>query len=222
MTWCGSAALWFCHCVVLQRSLQLLCSLVFACCCCHKINVQSKNSFFNSTGLLHVLQKSALTIYSIWALCSLIFLISVKGWNKPLCWWLYSTKPHIYNVMFGPLSTHLIRNAVFAMFVRALCCCTAVTDSARWLCVSLSPLSLCPDQLEVTWLFSSLCPTSRCKVLLQSFPRTLQLHLSYTALRSRSSGKSVALKGPRRIFWSVDLSSEAGNYHRKEMKGLFE
>lgn len=81
---------------------------------------------------------------------------------------------------------------------------------------------LCSDQLEVTWLSSSLCPTSRCKVLLQSFPRTLQLHLSYTAPCSRSSVKAEVLKGPRGIFSSVDLSSEAGHYHRKEMKGLLE
>uniref|UniRef100_A0A3P8PHG6 RRM domain-containing protein n=1 Tax=Astatotilapia calliptera TaxID=8154 RepID=A0A3P8PHG6_ASTCA len=63
---------------------------------------------------------------------------------------------------------------------------------------------------------------ARCKVPLQSLPRTLQLHLSYTALCSRSGGKCEALKGPRRIYVSVDLSSEAGNYHRGEMKGLFE
>ncbi len=104
----------------------------------------------------------------------------------------------------------------------ALCWCTAVADSRRWRCMSLSPLSLCSDQLEVTWLSSPLCPTLRCKVLLQSLPRTLQLHRSYTALCSRSSVKSEVLKGPRGIFLSVDLSSEAGHYHRKEMKGLLE
>lgn len=108
-----------------------------------------------------------------------------------------------------------------------LCChClwarSVVADSRWWLRASLSPWSLCADQLEVTWLFSSLCPTLRCKVPLQSLPRTLQLHLSYTALCSRSGGKCEALKGPRRIYVSVDLSSEAGNYHREEMKGLFE
>lgn len=117
--------------------------------------------------------------------------------------------PHICNVPFGPLSTDPVRNAVLSLFVSALCWCTAVADSRRWLCVSLSPLSLCSDQLEVTWLSSSLCPTSRCKVLLQSFPRTLRLHLSYTALCSRSSVKSGVLKGPLRIFLSVDLSTRS-------------
>lgn len=29
---------------------------------------------------------------------------------------------HIYNVTFGPLSTHPVRNAVLSLFVSALCC----------------------------------------------------------------------------------------------------
>lgn len=165
---------------------------------------------------------SALAISSIGAL---MFLIPVKGWKAggtKATVLVSSMKPHIYNVTFGPPSTDPVRNAVLSLFVSALRWRTAVADSRRWLCVSLSPLSLCSDQLEVTWLFLSLCPTSRCKVLLQSLPRTLQLHLSYTALCSRSSVKSEVLKGPRRVFLSVDLWSEAGNYHRKEMKGLLE
>lgn len=117
------------------------------------------------------------------------------------------------------LNTDSARNAMLLLIGGAPSWCTAVQG---WLCVSLSPLSLCSEQLEVTWLSSSLRPSSRCKVLLQFLPRTLQLHLSYTALLSWSSVKSEVLKGPRGMFLSVDSSSEAGHYHRKEMKGLLD
>lgn len=58
---------------------------------------------------------------------------------------------------------------------------------------------------------SRLCPTSRCKVLLRSLSRLLQLHLSHTAACSRRAGNSPALKGPCRIFWPVDLSQDTGS-----------
>ena len=45
---------------------------------------------------------------------------------------------------------------------------------------------------------------------------------SYTAARSRSGVKSEVLKGPRGVFLSVDLSSDAGNHRGEEMKGLLE
>lgn len=121
-----------------------------------------------------------LAIYSICVFCK------AGGANVTMLVILQCLATHLYiHVPFGPLSTHSVRNLVLLLIVSALCLCTAVADSHRWRCVSLSPLSLCSDQLEVTRLSSSLCPTSRCKVLLQSLPRTLQLHLSYTALRPR-------------------------------------
>lgn len=131
-------------------------------------------------------------------------------------------KPHIYYVTFGPLSTDPVRNVVI------------VCECSLFVALLLSRVAGVALRVLVTFVFvlgpaggdmtplSSLCPTSRCKDLLQSLPRTLQLHLSYTALCSWSSVKSEVLKGPYGIFLSVDLSSEAGNHHRKEMKGLLE
>lgn len=61
---------------------------------------------------------------------------------------------------------------------------------------------------------SSLCPTSRCKDLLQSLPRTLQLHLIVTQRRALEAVLNLRyLKVLVGVFLSVDLSSDAGNHH---------
>lgn len=120
-------------------------------------------------------------------------------------------KPLIYYVPFGPLSTDPVRNAVL-LFGRALCCCTAVAYSRWWLCLPLSPLSLCSHQLEVTPLvFVPHFKVQRPSAI-----------LSKDAAATQRRVLEEVLKSPRRILSSVDLSSDAVNHHRKEMKGLLE
>lgn len=118
-------------------------------------------------------------------------------------------------------STERVGNAALPPIVSALCSCTAVADSHWWLRVSLSPLSLCSDQLEVTWLlFVFVSPLQGAK----SFCNPSQGRCSCILVTRRCALEAVVklwhLKGPRWI--SVDLSSEAGNYRRGEMKGLCE
>lgn len=102
------------------------------------------------------------------------------------------------------------------------CCCLVVRSVVALLLPIVAGGFVCPCHLCLCahtswrWLLSSFCPTLRCKDLLQSFPRTLPLDLTQRRVLEE------VLKGPRRILSSVDLSSDAVNHHRKEMKGLLE